>query len=373
MEKIFFTTIVFFSYSFSQQSTLTINVVVPSPINDTIYITGDNSQWGDWNPQATPMKKINDSLWSIQNTFPTPSFLEFKITRGSWSNQAIYQQGIIPNNTRCILKNDTTITLYPIGWSNTINSSIGKIIGTVKYHKAIKGKGLNYSRDVIVWLPPSYYKSKNNYPVLYMHDGQNIIDPSTSFLGYDWRIDDVVDSLIKMNQIQEIIIIGIYNTPDRTLEYSDTELGKNYANFVVNKLKPFIDSTYRTKPDKKNTAIMGSSMGGLISFLFAWWYPNTFSSAGCLSSAFLVDDNKILKEVKNYNGKKKNVRFYLDDGGVGLDEKLKPGYDEMITLLKNQGYKKGNDLEYFYDETAEHNEQAWAKRIWRPLKFMFGK
>jgi predicted alpha/beta superfamily hydrolase len=173
--------------------------------------------------------------------------------------------------------------------------------------------------------------------------------------------------------MEEIIIVGIYNTADRTPEYSDSELGRAYLGFVVNELKPMIDQTYRTKPDAKNTAVMGSSMGGLSAFLFAWKRPEVFSKAGCLSSAFLVDDNRILKEVRNYSGAKKPIRVYLDDGSEGLEASLKPGFDEMVELLERKGYKQGIDLEYFHDAGAEHNERAWAGRLWRPLLFLFGK
>ena len=114
-------------------------------------------------------------------------------------------------------------------------------------------------------------------------------------------------------------------------------------------------------------------MGGLISFLFVWRRPDIFSKAGCLSSAFLWDDNKILKEVRNYTGAQKPIRVYLDDGSEGLEAQLKPGYDEMVALLQGKSYKPGVDLEYFYDEGAAHNEPAWAKRVWRPLLFMFKK
>jgi predicted alpha/beta superfamily hydrolase len=209
--------------------------------------------------------------------------------------------------------------------------------------------------------------------VLYVHDGQNVFDPRTSLNGYDWRVDEVADSLIRANKMQEVIIVGIYNSPDRTMEYSDSELGRGYIDFVASELKPMIDKNYRTKPDAKNTAVMGSSMGGLISFLFVWQRPDIFSKAGCLSSAFLWDDNKILREVRNYAGVKKMIRVYLDVGSEGVEARLKPGYEEIVKLLEEKGYKRGVDLEYFYDEGAEHNEPAWAKRLWRPLLFMFGK
>lgn len=359
---------------------VTIKVVPPvMPDSAKILIAGNQPAFGDWDPGKIMLQKQNDSLWAMTQKFPKGLFVEFKITRGSWDTEAIYQSGVVPGNTSFVARVDTTITLRPVTWRDLMSAatalSTGSgITGTVKYIRAVKSPKLRHPRDVIVWLPPSYEKSKaQRYPVLYMHDGQNIIDPRTSFGGYDWRVDEVADSLMRAKKMEEIIIVGIYNSPDRAPEYSDSELGRGYIDFVANELKPMIDQTYRTKPEAKNTAIMGSSMGGLSSFLFVWKRPDIFSKAGCLSSAFLWEDDKILKEVKAYAGAKKLIRVYLDDGSEGLEARLKPGYDEMVRLLQAKGYKRGVDLEYFYDEGAVHNESAWAKRIWRPLLFMFGK
>jgi predicted alpha/beta superfamily hydrolase len=358
-----------------------VKVIVPasSPADARVFIPGNQPALGDWDPGKMTLKKQNDSLWTITRKFSHSTFVEFKITRGSWDTEAIYRAGVVPGNTSFVARVDTTITLRPLMWRDQLSASTalntgGGITGTVKYFRALKSPKLRHPRDVIVWLPPSYEKNKTQrYPVLYMHDGQNIIDPRTSFDGRDWRVDEVADSLIRANKMEEIIVVGIYNSPDRAPEYSDSELGRGYIDFVANELKPLIDQTYRTKSDAKNTAVMGSSMGGLSSFLFVWKRPDIFSKAGCLSSAFLWDDNRILREVKNYSGPKKPIRVYLDDGSEGLEARLKPGYDEMVSLLQEKGYKRGVDLEYFYDNGAAHNEPAWAKRLWRPLLFMFGK
>ena len=359
----------------SQQITVTAKVIVPPDTPDTsiIYIAGNTSALGDWNPGRVRMTK-GDLAWSFRFEVPKGQAVEFKITRGSWSNQAIYRQDEIPDNFRLIPNRDTAVEIRPLSWQDLKKTEGGGITGVVRYHRGLQGAGLNYARDVIVWLPPGYAKERNKrYPVLYMHDGQNIIDPSTSFIGYDWHMDEVADSLIKAGAIEEIIIVGISNSPDRTPEYSDTRLGRNYASFVVHTLKPLIDSTYRTKPDAANTAVMGSSMGGLISFLFSWWYPDVFSKAGCLSSAFLVDDKKTLEEVRDYNGSRKNIRIYMDCGTVDLEAQLRPGSEEMGKILEEKGYKRGPEFDYFRDDGAVHNERAWANRVWRPLTFLFGK
>jgi predicted alpha/beta superfamily hydrolase len=373
---VFFCLLFFFTTQLQAQDVrVTFSVIVPSstPSDSKIYIAGNDSAIGDWNPENIQLKHENDSVWKGQFTFKRGDNLEYKITRGGWNHQAVYEIGTIPGNSRLVVSSDTEVIIRPVSWSDGMFNATGGITGTVRYHRGLKGDGLRYARDLIVWLPPSYEKSpRRRYPVLYMHDGQNIIDPRTSFAGSDWRIDEVADSLIRAEKMQEIIVVGIYNSADRMTEYSNLAMGKAYGNFVVHVLKPYIDSTYRTLPDRSNTAVMGSSLGGLISFLFAWWYPEVFSKAGCLSSVFTYNDGMILKEVEADSGPRKNVRIYMDCGGYAGEATLKPGMDRMVELLRAKGYKEGTDFEYFYDASADHSERAWAARVWRPLEFLFG-
>jgi predicted alpha/beta superfamily hydrolase len=363
----------------SQEKRVTIRVVVPpsTPKEASIFIAGNAPELADWNPGKVRMHREGDSVWSFSGSAPSGAFVEFKITRGSWNTQALYEDGVIPPNISFVVTGDTTIIVRPLYWRDLspaflTNVPGGGIVGTVKYHRGLKGEGLQHERDVIVWLPPSYENDAGKrYPVLYMHDGQNVFDPNTSFIGYDWHADEVADSLIKAGKMQEVIIVGIYNTPDRISEYSNSEIGRNYARFVVQRLKPLIDSTYRTEPGQEHTAVMGSSMGGTISFLFAWWYPEIFSQAGCISTAIApVEDRRLLDAIRDYDGAKKRIRFYLDVGE--LEPGLIPGYEALVSVLQEKGYEKGKDLEFVFDRGAAHNEHAWANRLWRPLTFMFG-
>jgi predicted alpha/beta superfamily hydrolase len=219
-----------------------------------------------------------------------------------------------------------------------------------------------------VWLPPSYKKEHHRrYPVLYFQDGQNIMDPKTAYIGIDWQIDETAMRLIKSGDLQEVIIVGIYNTPERLEEYSDSTKGKNYMKFMVEQLKPFIDKYYRTMPGKEYTAVMGSSMGGLISFLLAWNYPDVFGKAACMSSSFYYDGDKAINMVKNYTGEKKKIKIYIDHGEDGL-----PRGQRMFCELTQKGYLIGTDIDYYYSPGADHTESEWAKRIQRPLLFFFG-
>lgn len=245
-----------------------------------------------------------------------------------------------------------------------------EIVGKVEYHKEVFSPILNNKRDIVVWLPNGYNPQRNpdkKYPVLYMHDGQNIMDPKTAYVGKDWRVDETVLRLIKQKKIKEIIVVGIYNSPDRLDEYSWSEKGQNYLKFIVIEVKPFIDSAYKTLSDKDNTAIMGSSMGGLISFYAAWHYPDVFSMAGCLSSSFYYNNDRSIKQVEDYTGHKKHIKFYIDHGEDGNVRGQR-----MFVELSKKGYVIGQDIDYFYSPGAEHNEREWAARLERPLLFFFG-
>ena len=246
-----------------------------------------------------------------------------------------------------------------------------EIVGTADLYKNFSSKFLKNERNIIVWLPPKYKRARNadkRYPVLYMHDGQNLIDPKTSYSGYDWRVDETVTRLIEEQKMNEIIVAGIYNTDDRLEEYSDSGKGEKYLGFIIEELKPFIDSTYRTLDDRDNTAIMGSSMGGLISFLAAWKHPEIFSMSGCMSSSFYYDNDEVFKMIDENRRSKKPIKFYIDHGEDGLKDGQR-----MFCKLTQMGYIIGTDVDYFYARGDEHNETEWAKRLERPLIFFFGK
>lgn len=204
-----------------------------------------------------------------------------------------------------------------------------------------------------------------------MNDGQNLFDPAVAFLGNPWRIDLTIDRLTRSRKIPEIIVVGIYNTPDRLREYAGGEIGHFYAQFVIHELKPMIDRTYRTKSARKFTAIGGSSMGGLSSFFFTWHYPEVFSKAICMSSSFFWKNSKMIYDVQVYQGPEKDIRIYMD---VGTRERsLLTSFDRMETALADKGYTPNEDFLANREEGGEHNESSWGARFWRPLLFLYGR
>jgi predicted alpha/beta superfamily hydrolase len=336
-------------------------------------VSGNDVLLGEWHPAMVALTKFTDGSWRKTFSFLSGTHLEYKFTRGSWQTEAVDTLGFAPSNSVLDVENDTTVIVRIPGWKDFHTKTMRQISGTVRYHRKMEGEGIK-PRDIIVWLPPGYEADlQKRYPVLYMHDGQNVFDATTAFLGNEWRVDEVADSLIRAGELKEIIIVGIYNTPDRNIEYSDTTTGQAYMNFLVSTLKPFVDQTYRSLPEREHTAVMGSSLGGLISFLSAWYHPDVFSRAGCISSAFLYQNYLSVSMVEEYTGPDKNIRIYIDNGAIGLEDTLSPGSQRMLQALQNNGFRLNENLQWHYDKTGDHSERAWARRVWRPLVFMFGR
>ena len=336
-------------------------------LSDTarIYITGSLLDLGLWNPSKVPMHPKGNHTWSKKIEVNDTVSIEYKFTRGSWNTEAVDDNGKPFQNFILNVLSDTTVKINILFWRKGDNKRVltGGITGSVKYHRQVEGIGL-LPRDVIVWLPPGYEKNKkHHYPVLYMQDGQNIIDPSTSAFGNDWRIDESCDSLIRNKIIGPLIVVGVYNSVDRSLEYTPGDLGDAYMRFVVNRLKPLIDSSYRTLRDREYTFTGGSSAGGLISFMLAWEYPDIFSRAICMSPAFRIMNIDYVIEVKETDYPPVNSFFYIYNGGVGLDSQLQPGVDAMLSALKGKHLIQGRDFIYVKDPSGKHSEPDWARHF----------
>ena len=372
--KIFFTAFcisLFIQSIIIPQSKIEIRVISTLPQNQKVFITGNTPELGNWNPDKISLNKVNDSTWSKVFEFMEGKTIEYKLTLGSWEKEALNEKSKKPGNNILKISDDTVLVFNITNWGYSQTNISGQITGNVRYHKNFKGRSV-LPRDIIVWLPPSYDSLPDKYyPVLYMHDGQNIIDPLTSSFGVDWQIDEVADSLIGARSIQEIIIVGVYNTEKRGNEYNKTKLGQAYVNFIIEELKPFVDSIYKTLPDCKNTTVCGSSSGGLISFIMAWENPDVFSKTACFSPAFKISNIDYLAPLKKYKGAKKDLKIFIYNGGVGLEEQLQPGIDEMMLVLKEKGFVEIKDLLFIKDSSAEHNESAWAKNVYRFLEFFF--
>lgn len=256
-----------------------------------------------------------------------------------------------------------TLDVYPF---------FGPPFGKVTIVKDFASPQLNNKRALRIYLPPSYDENPaKRYPVLYMHDGQNLFDPKTASFGVEWGISQTINHLVATGVMDEVIVVGIDNTPDRIPEYTpccDPKYGGGkldaYAHFVVDTVKPYVDHTYRTLPAKEDTAILGSSLGGIASVYIAAHYPQVFSKAGGMSSSFWWNNGALISILPALMP----VKFYLDAGTQddGLDDTTK-----MRDALLAKGYRDGADLMFYKAEGGRHNETSWAARVDKPLLWFF--
>ncbi len=260
-------------------------------------------------------------------------------------------------------------------------------------------------RPVDVWLPDNFSASKK-YAVLYMHDGQNLFDSTTTWNKQEWKVDEWATKLMKSKKTKDFIVVGVHNIaqirwldlfPQKAFSYIDEKVqdslledakknnfepklnGDNYLKFIVEELKPEIDRRYPTLSDKANTYVAGSSMGGLMSMYAISEYPEVFDAAACLSThwvgAMPAPNNPypdaIFKYMSDHLASSDNHRLYFDYGNKTLDAfypKYAPRVDEV---LKEKGYTESNSRNLFFEGT-NHTENAWNKRLDQPLIFLLG-
>jgi len=219
---------------------------------------------------------------------------------------------------------------------------------------------------VRVFHPPGYHENPfETFPVIYMHDGQNLFFPEEAFGGRTWRIEETLRVLDSMNLIRRVIVVGVHPV-DRTEDYTNGGY-LDYGRFLVEDVKPWVDANYRTKPGPADTAVMGSSLGGVVSFFLAWQWPEVFGNAACLSSTFGWRDD-LLARVESEPGR--DIRVYLDSGWPGDNYEVTRS---MRHALQRRGFEEGKSLLYLAFPNAAHNEDAWAMRAHIPLQFFFGR
>ncbi|WP_462250653.1 alpha/beta hydrolase [Ekhidna sp.] len=265
-------------------------------------------------------------------------------------------------------------------------------------------------RTIKIYLPP-FYSSEEKYPVIYMHDGQMLFDSTTTWNGQEWGVDETMDELISNDEIRKAIVVGIWNGgsklrhpeyfPQKPFESLDSitidslyhlkrseELflfeekvqSDQYLKFIVDELKPYIDSAYSTLSDPSNTFLVGSSMGGLISFYGVSEYPYVFGGAACLSThwpgVFTIENNPIPDAFFTYLESNlpnpSTHRFYFDYGTETLDMLYQDLQPKADSIFLSGGYNEENFLSKKFEGDA-HNENAWRMRLHIPLKFLIAK
>ena len=258
-------------------------------------------------------------------------------------------------------------------------------------------------RPVDVWLPEDYSEDKK-YNVLYMHDGQMLFDSTTTWNKQEWKVDEWASTLMSVGKTKDFIVVGIYNIadirwqdlfPQKAFDYISEEAkselkniagskdfklnGDNYLKFIVEELKPVIDSTYSVYTDQEHTFVMGSSMGGLMSMYAISEYPQVFGGAACISThwvgAMPMENNPypdaIFKYMEANLPQAGQHKLYFDYGNKTLDEHYPQYAPRVDDILKQKGYTEDNAKNLFFEGT-DHSENSWNARLDQPLTFLLG-
>ena len=336
--------------------------------NSDIYLAGS---FNGWNPQNEQYKFNRDDKGNyFLDIKLTPGKNEYKITRGGWNKVECKKGGAGIENRLLFIPTGKTIELIIDEWADhfmkaTQKSTASKNVKIID--TAFFIPQLSRVRRVQIYLPENYTATKTKFPVLYIQDGQNVFDDSTSFAG-EWGVDEFLDS----SKAKQCIVVAIDNGGSKRLnEYCPFDFtlnpqqtkenkgeGLKYIEFLAKTLKPFIDNSYRTLRDKKHTFITGSSMGGLISFYAVLKYPKLFGGAGVFSPSVWICKEDLLNLVKSA-GKKVNAKIYFYCGkqeGPGMVTDMLKAFEEMAVVSKSK-------MTTIIRDEGKHNEPTWRKEF----------
>ncbi|WP_224366300.1 alpha/beta hydrolase-fold protein [Hyalangium versicolor] len=369
------------------QITFDVGVPLETTADAEVWISGNHPSLGQWNGKGLKLTRTPDGRYSGNISLPMGTGIEFKVTRGTWETVEKDATGQEISNRKLRVGDKATqeLTLTVARWADqTKTPAQHTLTGNVRYLRGIASKYLPRKRDIIVWLPPEYDEGpKRRYPVLYMHDGQNLMDAATSYTGAEWRVDEAAQQLVTAGDVEPLIIVGVYNTEDRFSEYTQVKdtgefasLGGGnadaYGKFLVEELKPMIDRTFRTKTGPQDTGLAGSSLGGLVTLHLGIKYPNIFRRLGVVSPSVFWGNKDILARVKAL--KKKTPQKLWVDIGTEESKGSQETVDDTRQLrdaLVAEGWVEGKDLQYVEIPGAIHTETAWADRIDDILKYLY--
>ena len=336
---------------------------------DSVFFAGNINDW----KASDPAYIFKDGKLVL--SLPASKEVQFKLTRGSWQTVETTREKKNISNRIFTTGKDTTIILKPESWKDAtliVESRHTASRNVITVDTAFFIPQLKRSRTVRMYLPPDYQQSGKRYPVLYMADGQNCFDEFTSAYG-EWKIDETLDRFYDSCGKSMIVVAVDHGNELRLKEYepyyfemSGQGEGKEYAAFIVETLKPYIDRHYRTKRSVNDTHVAGSSMGGVISMYLVTTYPKIIGNAGIFSPAFWTA-KPIYAEVSSRLPflKKHSLFFYA---GGKESKTLESETREMYQLIQKA---KGIKAELKIDPSATHNEKAWS--AWFPvyIKWLF--
>jgi metallo-beta-lactamase class B len=330
---------------------------------EEVYVAGN---FNGWNPKDETFRLRKDDKGNFSlllRNIPAGTY-EYKFTKGGWETVETNAAGQGIGNRVLKLASDTTVSVNIEGWSSGVNptkketaSANVQIIDT-----SFSIPQLKRTRKIWIYLPPDYATGTKKYPVLYMHDGQNLFNDATSYAG-EWGVDETLDSMKK-----KCIVVGIDNGLLKRMNeynpYSHDRFGpgegKQYIDFIAKTLKPYIDKKYRTLKDKNNTTIAGSSMGGLISMYAIVIYPKVFGAAGVFSPSFWISPrikDDINKMVKPATHRQSRIYFYAGE------QESKEMVRDVLSIFEMMRMKAGCKMEVRINAEGQHNEPTWRQEF----------
>ena len=342
---------------------LTLLVDVPAGTTPPVHVAGS---FQGWNPgsNAHRLTAQPDGRYAITLDLPDNTPIQFKFTRGSWDTVEKGPNGEeIPNRTHTPSGTET-LELAVATWGGG-GSTITGDVTTFTHAPFLNG------RRVWVYRPPGYADSTDHYPVLYMHDGQNLFDTQTSFAG-EWRVDEACEALIASGEIEPIIVVGIDNGPNRCGEYTpwrDNGIGCGgqgdaYLAAIRDLLIPEIERRYRTQAGEAYMA--GSSLGGLIS-AYAGYAFDDWSRVAAVSPSYWFNGAAMVPHAQQAGRPPSLERFYQDFGTA--EGSLTP-FNQMRTVALGQGFVEGDDFRSVVASGHTHSETYWAQRVPDLLRFL---
>ena len=374
MKRLLFLLLIIFFYCSGIKCQETIRITdIPryyTPLTDTIFLTGTVDNW-QGNSVTYMMIKQTDGSYQIELNSIYGTLIEFKFTRGSWNSVETQLDGSFLSNRSFNFASGQTINCQIANWNDMLgwHTSVGN---TYILDLDFPIPQLNRTRRIWVYLPQDYFSSTNYYPVVYMQDGQNIFDAVYAPFG-EWNVDSTMEALFPQFS-PSAIVVGIDNSVDRMNEYSpwvNTQYGggqgDQYVDFTVNTLKPYIDSHFRTMPNRENTGIMGSSMGGLISYYAAVKYPQVFSKAGIFSPSFWYSDT--LQQYLDTISHSLPQRFYFV-AGQNESTTMVSDIQAVMNKMVLHGYSN-SEMNLVVKVDGEHSEWFWKREFPDAFEWLF--
>lgn len=365
---------VFVSALVNAQVTLKVTSIPSNtPAGSVLYASGS---FNNWNPAGTPL--VSDGAGNYTYTIPEGTGVaEFKFTRGSWATVEGNAEGkFLPNRKFTFTGSPQTLNLTILTWEDTGAGNPGTAASNVQImSNSFYMPQLDRNRKIWIYLPPDYQTGTKTYPVIYMQDGQNLFDNATAFSG-EWQVDETLNNLFAQGDYG-VIVVGIDNggserineyTPWNNAQYGGGD-GDKYMQFVAETLKPYVDANYRTKPESEFNALIGSSLGALISTYGGIKYSGIFSKIGSFSPAYWIVSSQFNAYITNATENLSGMRIYFV-AGQNESTSMAGDINTVKNNLQNKGMTAANTMVKL-DSYGQHNENYWKGEFGAAYQWLF--